>query len=219
MSEIVMVVHGRSVIPFDGASYAELRSNGVTSTRIDLDTFATVADLKKLNVKYVDFYEDVFVPHMGRIHDMWVTTPSHKFKANRSVILMETVNKSVQASAIEKLPKAKENLERFMRRWGMSCEVTSSDSYGKHRLHIKYWISETRFPVVPVSSKFEQEPKEHIIDFGFARVVVKCHRAPIHIAEFQVKCGTTYKVIHKTRCLPAQIDATSFLNLLLKASK
>lgn len=219
MSEITMVVHGRSVIPFDGASYEALRSSGITSTRINIDTFATVADLKKLQVKYIDFYEGVFVPHMKRVYDVWVTTPSHKFKANRSVIVLETINKSVQASAIEKLPKAKENLERFMRRWGLSCEVTSSDAYGKHKLHIKYWASDTRFPVVPVSSKYEQEPKEHIIDFGFARVVIKCHRAPIHIAEFQVKCGLTYKVIYKTRCLPSQIDASSFLNLLSKASK
>lgn len=206
---LVFVKQKHWIMPADEQTYAELRSLGISHTRLHVDVFDTLLELKIKPAGIpgsVKGFDSIWTPFLEKVAFAWSRIPSTKFQNTPTSIRMDTMHPGVFEEVGKSIDKIEECFDRFFTRWGTSYEFTHSESNGRHRINIEFKHG-ARPPVIAIRPEAAHTTKPVTIDFGMTRILITDDDSGLPGSssskklEVQVKCGVEYKTVHRTRFL------------------
>lgn len=206
---LVFVKQKHWILPADEQTYAELRSLGISHTRLHMDVFDTLLELKIKPAGIpgtVKGFDSVWTPFLERVAAAWKRIPSTKFQNTPTSIRMDTSHPGVYEEIGKSIPKIEECFDRFFTRWGTMYTFTHSEANLRHRIHVEFKHG-MRPPVIAISPEAARAAKPVTIDFGMTRILITDDdsglpgSASTKKLELQTKCGVEYKTVYRTRFL------------------
>lgn len=195
-------------MPVDAKSYKRMRAAGIPLLRFHesmLETVALLGKLKKLKATLTPFKDGILNPFLDRLSDDWKSLHEDtRVKIDSKSIRLETTH----ADASEKVEPVIEDLrqcvQRFFERWGYSFSFEASTKRGKHLIHIEYWFSESKLPVIHL----EDDPVTQLnFDFvcGWMKFSFNTDDKYLNVT-VHTSHGGQWQVQSTTRCLFSQVS-------------
>lgn len=221
---LILVKQKHWIMPADEQTYAELRSLGISHTRLHMDVFDTLLDLKIKPAGIpgtVKSFDSIWTPFLEKVAAAWKRIPSTKFQNSPTSIRMDSTHPGVFHEVAKNIEKIEECFDRFFTRWGTTYEFTHSESNGRHRINVEFRHG-MKPPVIAISPEAAQGTEPVTMDFGMTRILITDDDSGMPGAastkkmELQVKCGTEYRTIHRCRFLAGAFGLSqAALNFLI----
>ncbi len=213
---LLLIKQKQWIIPADEQTYAELRGLGISHTRLHVDVFDTLLDLKIKPAGIagsVKKFDTVWNPFLEKVHAAWKRTPSTKFQNDHSSIRMDTTHSGVYEEIKNKVERIEACFDRFFTRWGSAWTFEHSESHGRHRISVGFRHG-ARPPVIALAPDLAGKEAPIVIDFGNTRVLITdddsglAGSTNLRQLEVLTKAGIEYKSIWRSRFLPQSFDIT-----------
>ena len=206
---LVFVKQRHWIMPADEQTYAELRSLGISHTRLHADVFDTLLELKIKPTGIpgtVKRFDSIWTPFLEKVAAAWKKTPSTKFQNSANTIRMDSTHPGVYEEIRRNLGKIEECFDRFFVRWGTQYTFTHSESNGRHRINIEFTHG-ARPPVIAISPEAALGEQPITIDLGMTRLLITNDDSGLPGAgntkklEVQTKRGSEYVTVYRSRFL------------------
>lgn len=206
---LVFVKQRQWIMPADEQTFAELRSLGISHTRLHADVFDTLLELKIKPAGIpgtVKSFDSIWTPFLERVATAWKKIPSTRFQNTANTIRMDTTHPGVYEEIRRSLGKIEECFDRFFVRWGTRYTFTHSESNARHRIHIEFTHG-AKPPVIAISPEAARGEEPIVIDLGMTRLLITNDDSGLPGAgaakklEVQTKCGSEYTTVYRSRFL------------------